>query len=288
MPLVINTNVQSLNAQRLLTKNSSQLSRSYERIASGFRINRAADDAAGLQISEILRTQIRGSQRALDNVQDGINIMNVVDGTISTITDSLQRMRELVVQAANDTYSALQRSAIKSEIVQLANDITRMSQATNFNGNNLLDGSLSHFYLQVGANKNSAVDRIDVASVGGVNPFANVSAGAMFLGSDASAIGIGSNTSALRSLSRLDAAINNINNRRAILGAAINRLESAASNLSIAIENISSSESRIRNADVAKENADLTRNQILQQASATILQQANQSPQLALQLLGGG
>lgn len=285
MSIVINTNTQALNAQRMLGSNTRRLSRSYERLASGYRINRAADDAAGLQISENLRSQIRGSDRALLNVQDGINVLNVVDGTITTIADSLQRIRELVVQAANDTYSAVQRSAISSEITQLATDITRMSQTTRFNGNNLLNGSMSSFYIQVGPDRSSTVDRIDITNIGGVNPFANISAGSIGLGEDGSALGVGSNGSALVSLSRLDAAISNVNNRRATLGAAINRMEAARQNLSMSVESLSASESSIRDADIAKESAELTRFQILQQASASVLQQANQIPQIALSLL---
>lgn len=287
MGIVINTNLQSLNAQRLLGKNTKSLSGSFEKLASGFKINRASDDAAGLQISESLRSQIRGSQKALDNVQDGVNLLNVLDGTLDTVTQNLQRIRELVVQGANDTYGAGQRSAISSEIGQLAVDLTRIAAGTQFNGRNLLDGSIATFFLQVGANSNTAVDRINLASVGGINPFSSISATALGLGTAGSALGLQTNGSALAALSAIDTALTTINNRRAIVGAAVNRLESASNNLSISIENLSSSESRIRNVDVAKESAELTRNQILQQASATVLSQANQLPQLALNLLRG-
>lgn len=287
MGMVINTNVQSISAQRLLMKNTTNLSRSYEKLASGFKINRSGDDAAGLQISESLRSQIRGSQRAADNTQDGINLLNVVDGTMQTIVENLQRMRELAVQAANDTYSTTQRSAISAEVAQLSADIDRMAEATNFNKRNLLDGSISSFFLQVGANSNTAVDRINLANVNGINPFDDVATSALFSLASGANLGFGSNLSALGSLSKIDAALQTINNRRAALGAMSNRLEGSFTNLSIAVENLSASESRIRNVDVANESAELTKNQILQQASAQILTQANQLPQLSLQLLQG-
>ena len=286
MGIIINTNIQSLNAQRLLSKNTRMQSKSYEKLASGFKINKASDDAAGLQISESLRTQIRGSQQASNNVQDGINVLNIMDGTMQTLTDNLQRMRELTVQAGNDTYAADQRSAIASEISQLSVDINRIAQGTQFNGRLLLDGSISNYYMQVGANYNSAVDRIDLANIGGVNPFASVNIRDLlgFTGAT-TALNVMNSTSALKVLERLDGALQKVNNRRATLGAMTNRLDGTFNNLSLNIESQSASESRIRNTDVAKESAELTRNQVLQQASAQILSQANQIPQLALKLL---
>ncbi len=287
MGITVNTNVQSISSQRLLSRNTMQLNKSFEKLSSGFKINRASDDAAGLQISETLRSQIRGTQRALDNTQDGINLLNIIDGTFQTITDNLQRMRELSVQAANDTYSAEQRSAITIEIRQLAEDLDRIAAATTFNGRQLLDGGITSYYLQVGANSDSSVDRINIADIGGANPFSSVTASAVFEVAGITALGFQSNISSIQSLSRIDVALQKIGNRRASLGAMINRLESSSRNLSIANENFSASESRIRNTDVARESADLTKNQILQQASAQVLSQANQLPQLALRLLQG-
>ncbi|MCS6266293.1 MAG: flagellin FliC [Vampirovibrio sp.] len=286
MGIIINTNIQSLNAQRLLSKNTRMQSKSYEKLASGFKINKASDDAAGLQISESLRTQIRGSQQAGNNVQDGINVLNIMDGTMQALTDNLQRMRELTVQAANDTYSTGQRSAITSEISQLAVDINRIAAGTQFNGRSLLDGSISNYYMQVGANYNSAVDRIDLANIGGVNPFDSVNIRDLVgLTGTTTTLNVMNSGSSLKVLERLDSALQKVNNRRASLGAMINRLDGTFNNLSLNIESQSASESRIRNTDVAKESAELTRNQVLQQASAQILSQANQIPQLALQLL---
>lgn len=288
MGIVINTNVQSLNAQRLLAKNAAMQSKSYERLASGFKINKASDDAAGLQISESLRSNIRGNQRASSNIQDGINVLNVMDGTMQTVVDNLQRMRELTVQAANDTYSSEQRDAIRAEVSQLSADVDRIAKATTFNGKNLFDGSISNYYLQVGANYNSSVDRINIANISGINPFSSVQVRTVlgFTGS-ASSLGFGSNSSALTSIKQIDAALQKIQNRRAALGAMVNRLTASSTNLDISVENLSASESRIRNTDVAKESSEMTRNQVLQQASAQVLSQANQIPQLALKLLQG-
>ncbi len=288
MGMIINTNIQSLNAQRLLAKNTRMQSKSYEKLASGFKINKASDDAAGLQISESLRTQIRGSQQASNNVQDGMNVLNIMDGTMQTLTDNLQRMRELTVQAANDTYANDQRSAIASEMSQLSVDINRIAQGTQFNGRLLLDGSISNYYMQVGANYNSSVDRIDLANIGGVNPFESVDIRDLVgLTGTTTTLNVMNSGSSLTVLERLDAALQKINNRRATLGAMINRLDGTFNNLSLNIESQSASESRIRNTDIAKESAELTRNQVLQQASTQILSQANQIPQLALKLLQG-
>jgi len=287
MGMVINTNVQSLSSQRLLSKNTTMLGRSFEKLASGLKINRAADDAAGLQISESLRSQIRGSQKAADNTQDGINVLNIMDGTMQTVVDNLQRMRELTVQAANDTYSQAQRSAIGLEVTQLRADIDRMAGATEFNGKKLFDGSITNFYLHVGANNSSTVDRINLGKINGINPFSSLTTSAMFNMTSGSALGFQSNGSALNTLSKVDLALQTINNRRATIGATVNRLDSSFNNLNINIENMSASESRIRNVDVAKESAEMTKNQILQQAGAQVLSQANQLPQLALQILQG-
>ena len=285
MSIVVNTNVQSLNAQRVLSSNTKSLGKSLEKLASGYRINRASDDAAGLQISESLRSQIRGSQQANNNVQDGINLLNTADGAFETITNNLQRIRELVVQGGNDTLAPQQRSAINSELLQLATDVTRIANSTQFNKINLLDGSKSTLKLQVGANYVSTTDVIDI---GANNIFASASASSLGLFSaGALQTKVGSNASALKSLSIVDAALQTVQNRRAAIGALTNRLDGASANLSISVENFSSSESRIRNADIAKESANLTKNQVLQQASAQILGQANQTTQLALSLLRG-
>ena len=283
MSLVVNTNISSLNAQRNLSNNTTRLGKSLEKLASGFRINRASDDAAGLQVSENLRTQVRGASKALDNTQDGINVLNLADGGLSVITDNLQRMRELTVQAANDTYDTAQRTAITQELDARAADITRISNATEFNGVFLLDGTADgagNFTLQVGANDVAANDTLDVGATGA---FAQVDAAT--LGVDAASTDVSTNALALTTLTAIDAAIVTVNTQRSTIGSTVNQLESAAQNLRQGVENLSASESRIRDVDVATESAELVRNQILQQASATVLSQANQSPSLALQLI---
>jgi flagellin len=285
MPINVNTNVQSLNAQRLLSKNTMGLNKSLEALASGFRINKSSDDAAGLQISEVLRSQIRGSEKANDNVQDGINVLNTADGSLSTITDNLQRMRELSVQGANDTLNVDQRSAINKELKQLTADISRIANSTEFNGKKLFS-SVTNYKIQVGAESASATNVLDI---GGTNSaLGTLQATSLGLQNPGAVmqVGVGTNASALKAISTIDKALQTVGNRRASIGAMTNRLSSAAQNLSISIENFSASESRIRNVDVAKESAEMTKNQILQQAAATVLGQANQAPQLALKLLG--
>jgi len=282
MPLNINTNVSSLNAQRYLNANSNQLSKSMEKLSSGYRINHAGDDAAGLALSEKLRSQIRGSQKASDNVQDGINVLNIADGAMQSVTDYLQRMRELAVQAGNDTYNSAQRSSMKAEFEQLASGIDQIAEATQFNGVYLLKGSsaASSMKLQIGANSGSGVDVLDIGSTGA---FGSLKASVISV----SGLALSSNSTALSALTKLDAAISTVNSRRATIGAMTNRLETTATNLATNIENTSASESRIRNVDVASESAKMSQYQILQQAAAAMLSQANQSPQLALELLKG-
>jgi flagellin len=287
MPLIINTNVSSLSAQRHLSINTGMLHKTMEKLSSGYRINRAGDDAAGLQLSEKLRSQIRGSQKALDNTQDGLNILNIADGALQTITDSLQRVRELTVQAGNDTYNTAQRSAMQVEITQLLSDVDRIANATKFNGVDLLSTSTpTSFILQVGANTTANVDTIDIATALGTST-ATVLGIALWNGTAlTSAMDTGANARTL--MGQIDTAITAVNTKRGNLGAFVNRLEGSINNLSTGVENLAASESRIRNVDVALESANLTRNQILQQAANTILAQANQTPQLALSLLRGG
>ncbi|MEM0952413.1 MAG: flagellin [Cyanobacteria bacterium P01_H01_bin.74] len=286
MPLTINTNVSSLNAQRYLSNNTRSLQKTMEKLASGFRINRAGDDAAGLQLSENLRSQIRGAQKALDNTLDGLNVLNIADGALQISVDNLQRMRELAIQAASDTYNGTQRAAIQVEVEQLLADIDRIALATEFNGVDLLSAATpANFILQVGANTVVGVDTIDVVTTLG-DARANTLGITTWNGTALTA-NIDSAANARNFINLVDTALTALNTRRGRLGAMVNRLEGTSSNLSISVENLSSSESRIRNVDVALESANLTRNQILQQASNTVLAQANQTPQLALQLLQG-
>ncbi len=279
MSFVINTNVSSLVAQRNLSTNTLSLNKSLERLSSGYRINRAADDAAGLQISETLRAQIRGVSQAINNAQDGTNLLSVAEGTLSVVQEHLQRIRELTVQAANDTNGSAQRDAIKEEIDARINDITRITQATQFNGIKLLSGTVSSLRIQVGPNGSANLDTIDIADALG-------SATATTLGVTNASDAIDTNSQALAFLATVDDALTEVSSRRSTIGSLQNRLESAITNLQITRENFEASESRIRNVDVAKEAANLTKYQILQQAAASILAQANQSPGLALSLIG--
>ena len=282
MAININTNVASINAQRNVNANSNALNKTLERLASGFRINRAGDDAAGLQISETLRAQIRGSKQALANSQDGINVLNIVDGAQNVIQDNLQRVRELTVQAANDTLAAPQRAAIATEITQRLLDVDRIANSTTFNGVTLIASGTAptSYFLQVGANSSATDDRINVVSAMGSTTSIGLGIASFSAGN------IADNSAARTFLTTLDTALGNLNTRRAILGASTNRLESAINNLSVSVENLSSAESRIRNADIAAESALMSRNQILQQAATSILSQANQGPSLALNLIG--
>ncbi len=280
MPLVINTNVNSLNAQRLLSQNTMNLSKDLEQLASGYRINHAGDDAAGLQISENFTAQIKGTEQAINNAQDGLNLLSVAEGTLSVVQDNLQRIRELTVQAANDVNGSSQRTAIKQEIDARIADINRMTKATQFNGVNILKSIANvSFRLQVGANGVASQDTINIASALG-------SATATGLGLKATTNMISSNSNARAFLANVDSAMNNLSSRRAVIGSFQNRLQSAVSNLQIADQNFQASESQIRDVNVAKVTADLSKNQILQQASVSILAQANQLPALALKLIG--
>lgn len=280
MPVYINTNIGSIIAQRSLNNNTSALNKSLERLSTGYRINRSSDDAAGYQISELLRVSIRGSQKAQDNVQDGINLLNVTDGAYETVVNNLQRVRELVVQGASDTNGTDQRNAIKSELDQLSSEIDRIIRTTKFNGRTLLDGSQSSFFLQIGTDGTSN-DNINVSAVFSNNLTSNLLV-------DTANLTVDTTTNAQLTLNHIDTAIGTLVVRRASIGAFVNRLEAASQNLQIGIENKTAAESRIRNVDVAQESSKLVSNQILQQAASSILSQANQTTSIALQLLQGG
>jgi len=285
MGLILNTNVPSLVAQRNLLNNSRAVQSSFEKLSSGLRINRAADDAAGLNISETLKTQIRGNQKAVANAQDGVNILQIAEGALSVIGENLQRIRELTVQAANDTNSSVERRAIVLEVQSRLDDIDRIAESTRSNNLNLLDGSQTTYLLQIGANSDPDQNTLDIGTV-----LARSSASALGITNgtivSATAGGIyGSNTNARAFLDLVDTALESLFTRRSEIGALQNRLQSTIESLSIAVENLQSTNSRIRDLDIASESAILTRNQILQQSALSVLSQANQGPTLALQLL---
>ena len=283
MGLVLNTNVSSLVAQRNLWNNSKAVTSSYEKLSSGLRINRAADDAAGLSISETLKTQIRGNQKAVANAQDGVNILQIAEGALNVISENLQRIRELTIQAASDTNSSVERNAICLEVQSRLDDIDRIAASTRGSNINLLDGSKNTYILQIGANSTVSQDTLDIGSV-----LATANTEALSLNLTISTIAGGefnSNGSCRGFLDNIDNALQNVFNRRAQLGALQNRLDSTIESLSIAVENLQSTNSRIRDLDIASESANLTKQQILQQSALGILSQANQQPTLALQLL---
>jgi flagellin len=282
MGIVVNNNIASLIAQRNLGTNSHQITKTIERLSSGYRINHASDDAAGLSISENLRSQIRGNSKAIGNIQDGLNMLTIAEGGLTVIGENIQRIRELSIQAANDTNGTAERDAILSEINARLADIDRISKSTQFNNIALLDGTLSSMKLHIGAAAVESTNTIDIATV------LSSASSASAIGVDLSVTGATWTSDSIRSyLTNLDSALATISNKRSNIGAFQNRLESALENLSIMNENMTSAESRVRDIDVARESATMTKYQILQQASASVLAQANRLPQLALALISG-
>jgi flagellin len=269
--------------RQMMEGNTKRLNQSMQKLASGYRINRSADDAAGLQISENLRSQMRGMEMAQQNIADGTSVLNIADGATSTMADNLQRVRELAVQGANDTLNTDQRNAINTEMQSLVADINRVAGGTEFNGKSLFAAGASTFKIQVGAGAASATNTIDIGAASALGAL-NASSLGIATGSTRS-IGVSTGASALQSISKIDAAIATLGNRRSAIGAMTNRLDSASSNLGVAIENVAASESRVRNVDVAKESANLVRHQILQQASAGMLPQANNQGSFLLNLI---
>ncbi|MBI4682655.1 MAG: flagellin FliC [Nitrospirae bacterium] len=282
MGLIVNTNLLSLNAQRNVKNTQNSLSTSVERLSSGLRINSAKDDAAGMAISMKLSAHIRSLNQAVRNAQDGISVVQTAEGGMNEIHNILTRMRELATQSSTGTLSTSDRSALQTEFSNLKDEITRISDTTEFNGLKLLDGSLSAsgVSLQVGIN-NTTNDRITIDQ----NSFKDIDASALGL-TTATLSSIETAAAAQSMLTLLDTAIGSVSTRRGNLGAAQNRLGSTVASLEIAGENLSAANSRIKDADFAIETANLTRSQIILQAGVAVLSQANTIPQYALQLLG--
>ena len=279
MALYVNSNISSLNAQRNMANSTKSLDTSYQRLASGLRINSAKDDAAGLQISNRLTSQINGLDQGNRNANDGISLAQTAEGSMDEISGMLQRMRTLAVQSASDTNSADDRTAMNKEVTALKDEIDRITNATTFGGQKILDGSggtAGVFTIQVGADAgtNSTID-IDLSRTTDTTA----------LGINAGAVDTQANASSF--ITSLDAAIKKVDTYRSDLGAVQNRLESTVRNQSNVSENVSAARSRIRDADFATETANMTKQNILQQAASSVLAQANQRPQVALSLLGG-
>jgi flagellin len=297
MSIYVNTNAQSVFAQRALSQNTNGLQKNIERLSTGLRINRAADDAAGLSISEKLTSQIRGLEKAEQNIGDGISMLQTAEGALSVVNDNLQRIRELAVQAGNGTNSENELAAIQREVNSRVTAISDITTATKYNGIALIDGGGTGFgnkTVQSGADNGqtttitfSTMDTRVNSTAGGANTIAEGSAVAL------NAYNVGSTSVASASgavvatgdLDDLDAFIANVSRMRSVLGAEQNSLESKLEYLGVAKENAMSSRSRVLDADISKESSGFVRNQILQQSSAAMLSQANSSPQIALNLL---
>ena len=268
MGMIINTNIASLNAQRNLSTSQNALSSSLEKLSSGYRINKAADDVAGLAISEKMRSQIKGLNQAQRNAQDGISLVQTAEGALNETHSILQRMRELAVQSANATNTDADRDQIQLEVTALIAEVGRIATATEFNAQKLLDGTFTGA-LQVGANAGQVIT-VTIAGMG-----------ATALGVDTILV---ANVTA--TITALNVAIDDVSGARAGLGALQNRLQHTISNLGTASENLTAAESRIRDVDMASEMSQFTKNQILSQAGVAMLAQANQAPQSVLKLLG--
>ncbi|MAD53019.1 MULTISPECIES: flagellin [unclassified Idiomarina] len=321
MPLYVNTNISSLNAQRQLINSGNKLDQAFERLSSGFRINSASDDAAGLQISNRLGSQIMGLNQGNRNANDGISLAQTAEGALDEVTNTFQRVRTLAQQAANGSNTGEDRLAIQEEIRVLMSEVNRIAKDTTFGGQNLLDGTYSASF-QVGADANQTID-FTMQSVGGTANSLTAAAGftlsgiasiasavtgdaltsiygtATFTGSTngataldfatvfvASTLSVSTQQDAQAVLAGMDSLIAVVDKKRAELGAVQNRFQSTIRNQGNVAENLEAAKSRIKDADFAAETAKLTQAQILQQASQTILAQANQRPQAALQLLG--
>lgn len=296
MSLYVNTNISSLSAQRSLASSSRDLDTSFQRLSSGQRINSAADDAAGLQISDRLTSQINGLNQSVRNANDGISLAQTAEGALDETTNMLQRMRTLSIQSANGSNSEKDRIALQEEMAQLSTEINRIAETTTFGGSNLLDGTFNGVF-QVGADSNQTIsftlesggsnNSIDYTGNGGftMSGLSNNSATTVQVSVSTASISTVANAQSM--IDVLDTMIAAVDSKRSELGAVQNRFGSTINNLSNISENVSAARARVRDADFALETANLTSSQILQQASSTILAQANQRPQTALSLLGG-
>ena len=270
--MVVQHNLSAMNTNRQMGVVSSSLQKSTEKLSSGYKINRAGDDAAGLSISEKMRSQIRGLNKASSNAQDGISLIQVAEGALNETHSILQRMNELATQAANDTNTSVDRTAIKNEMDQLTSEINRIQSTTQFNTMNLLDGSFSSKNLQVGALSGQTI-KISVTKMSASN-----------IG--VSGLSVSSNVKAGEAMSKIQLAIQSVSSQRSKLGAIQNSLEHTINNLNTTSENTSAAESRIRDTDMASEMVEYSKNNILQQAGQSMLAQANQANQGVLSLLG--
>lgn len=277
MALRISTNVASLNAQRNLVNTNRAMDQSLARLSSGYRINQAADDAAGLAISENLKGQIRGLGQANRNAQDGVSLVQIAEGGLNEVSAMLIRLRELAIQASSDTIGDIERKFLDVEYQQLKSEMQRISEVTSFNGYDLLNGTGGVIDIQVGVQNDPFKDRIS---------FNTSAANATLEALGLTAESVATKEQAQISINAVDVGMISVNAMRANFGAMQNRLQSTINNLNIAHENLSAANSRIRDSDIAAESAELTRNSILTQAGVSVLSQANSIQQVALKLLG--
>jgi flagellin len=270
--MVVQHNVTAMNTNRQMNSVQSALSKSTEKLSSGYKINRAGDDAAGLSISEKMRAQIRGLNKASTNAQDGISLIQVAEGALNETHSILQRMNELATQAANDTNTSTDRTALQAEVTQLQTEIDRISTTTQFNTMNLLDGSFTGKNLQVGSLANQkiqiSIGKMDSASL------------------SVDSLSLASFTTAGSAITKVQSAIDAVSTQRSTLGALQNRLEHTINNLNTTSENTQAAESRIRDTDMASEMVEFSKNNILSQAGLSMLSQANQANQGVLSILG--
>jgi flagellin len=274
MGLRVNTNSVSINAQRNLASVTEKLAANFRRLSTGLRISTAADDAAGLAISERLRAQVASLDQAKRNANDGISLVQTAEGALNEVSSILVRLRELAVQSANGSVSNQDKNTLEQEFQSLTDEVNRIGRSTEFSGIKLLDGSTSAVTFQVGKGTTAGIDTISVSLSASLSTSLSLNS-----------LNIGSGGSTSTAITNIDAAINTVSSLRGSLGAVQNRLGSTINSLAVQVENLSAAESRIRDVDVAEETANLTRNQILQQACIAVLSQANALPQAALRLL---
>lgn len=284
MGFSVNTNVSALNTYRNLTSTQNSQSKSLEKLSSGLRINRAADDAAGLSIAEGLKAQVNGYSVAARNAQDGISVVQTAEGALGEAQSILQRMRDLSVQAANDTNNADARTAISSELGELADELDRIVDSTNFNGIDLLKSSATDLTVQVGAEGTGDGNTITIDLT--TNDLQTVIEAGVYAAAGGSSLTVNTAANAQAAIETIDTALKAVSTARSGLGATQNRLEYAISNINVATENLTSAESRIRDVDMAKEMMNYSRTNILSQAGTAMLAQANQASSGVLQLLG--
>ncbi len=273
----INTNVAAINGVHNLSRSNAALNSNFERLSTGLRINRAADDGAGLGVSESLRAEVRGLNQAMRNANDGISIVQTAEGSLSEIQSNIQRLRELAVQAASETLEDTERAYIQTEAEALISEIDRAAGSANFNGIELLSGNATTISVQVATGTATATNQINIT----LNEMS-----ASTLGIDSGSISFATAGGALTAIDALDTALAAVSDQRSDIGATQNSISSAVNAIATAVENLSAAESQIREVDFAMETAEMSRNQVLQQSGISVLSQANQTPQNVLKLLG--